>query len=63
MDSEDLYASSAFKLLVNFVYEEVYDQFINNNGVCKRSTYSLINWSFITDSENKGKQVIFLFLI
>ena len=54
MDSEDLHASSAFRLVVNFVYEEIFDQFINNNGACKRSTYSLVNWSFITDSENKG---------
>jgi hypothetical protein len=38
-----------FKNLVNFVYEELLNQFLNNNGDCEESTFRLVNWSIILD--------------
>ena len=43
-----------FRHLVDFVYEELLDQFINNNGDCEYSTFRLINWSIITDKRFDG---------
>ena len=43
-----------FRLVVNFVYEELLSQFLNNNGECKESTFLLINWTSIIENSNDG---------
>ena len=43
-----------FRQNVDFVYEEILSQFINNNGNCKSSTFWLINWGIIFDRRNDG---------
>ena len=51
---DEFSTNNLFKLLVNFVYETLLDQFINNNGECKYSTFSLINWNVLIDDKNEG---------
>ena len=34
-----------FRFIVNFVYDELNTQFINNNGNCNSSTLQLINFN------------------
>jgi hypothetical protein len=50
--------SKSIKLLkhnIDFVYEELVIQFLNKNGGCHESTFYLINWNFILDSnKNRG---------
>ena len=48
-------AIKIFNCNVNFVYEELLNQFINNNGQCDSSTYYLINWHILIDSSNNSK--------
>ena len=50
----DLQSNKVFRLLVNFVYEEILNQCTNENGECRETTYSLINWNILVDSKNKG---------
>ena len=45
-------ATKIFKSNVNFVYDELIKQFINNKGNCLESTFCLINWGYILDSNN-----------
>ena len=40
------------KLNLNYVYKELINEFVNNNGNCNDSTYNLINWNYILDSTN-----------
>ncbi len=40
------------KLNLNYVYEQLINEFINNNGYCNNSTYNLFNWKYILDSTN-----------
>jgi hypothetical protein len=40
------------KLNVNFVYDKIIEQFINNNGNCNEATFSLLNWSHLLDTNN-----------
>ena len=51
----DQISNKLFRLLVDFVYKEVINDFIYNNGECKSSTISLINWSILFDKKNIGK--------
>ena len=37
---------------LNYVYDELIQQFLNNNGHCNYLTYNLINWDYILDSNN-----------
>ena len=41
-----------FNYNVNYVYKELIHEFINYNGKCNDSTYYLINWEQILDSNN-----------
>ena len=43
-----------FRLVVNFVYDELMNQFISNYGDCKSSTFCLINWDVIVNNRNSG---------
>ena len=47
-------SDKVFRLLVDFVYKEVINEFINNNGECKNKNFTLINWSILFDKNNKG---------
>jgi hypothetical protein len=47
------------KYNLNYVYQELIIEFINNKGHCNDSTYNLINWEYILDSDNS----IILFMI
>jgi hypothetical protein len=38
--------------ILNFVYDELKEEFIKQNGNCNNSTYNLINWDYILDSNN-----------
>jgi len=40
------------KLNLNYVYKELINEFVNNNGHCNDSTYNLINWHYILDTTN-----------
>ena len=51
---EDSISNKLFKLLVEFVYKETLREFVNNNGECKISTTSLINWSILFDKNKMG---------
>jgi|LakMenEpi03Aug12_release.lakeMendotaPanAssembly.Ray.scaffolds.fasta_scaffold5119049_1 hypothetical protein len=53
MDQQDV-TNELFRQNVDFVYEEILSQFINNNGNCKSSTFWLINWGIIFDRRNEG---------
>ena len=53
IDSDET-TNRLFRLVVNFVYEELLNQFINNNGHCKDSTFLLINWGSILENSNDG---------
>jgi hypothetical protein len=37
---------------LNFVYKELIEEFIKQNGKCNNSTYNLINWDYIRDTNN-----------
>ena len=43
-----------FRIIVDFVYEELLHQYINQKGNCKASTFWLINWNIIIDKKNDG---------
>jgi hypothetical protein len=43
-----------FRLVVNFVYDELLNQFIKNYGDCKSSTFCLINWDVLVNNRNSG---------
>jgi hypothetical protein len=43
-----------FRLVVDYVYKEIINEFINNNGSCSRATFTLINWSILFDKNNNG---------
>ena len=58
MEAIDASTSRIFRFVVNFVYEELLNQFLNNNGECKESTYLLINWTSIVENSNDGKLVL-----
>ena len=50
----DLQSNKVFRLVVNFVYEEILNQFIISNGQCSETTFSLINWNLLIGCKNKG---------
>ena len=43
-----------FPHLVDFVYKEMINEFLNKNGVCSESTFFLINWSVLIEKQNSG---------
>ena len=45
-----------FQLLVDFVHDEILDQFVNNNGNCDHATFWLINWSIVIDYREDGEE-------
>ena len=57
MDVYEENTNKLFRQLVNFVYEELLNQFLNNNGDCKESTYLLLNWTSIVENSNDGNLV------
>ena len=63
MNQSQIIEQKLFRLNVNFVYEELLNQFVNNNGDCKLSTFWLISWGIICDPKNTGKSTFFFFLI
>lgn len=50
-------SNKLFRFIVNFVYEELINQFINNNAECNSSAFWLINWNLISDKTVDGKIV------
>ena len=40
------------KYSLNYVYKELIYEFLNQNGHCNNSTYNLLNWDYILDSNN-----------
>ena len=40
------------KYNLNYVNRELIGEFINNKGKCNDSTYNIINWDYILDSDN-----------
>ena len=44
--------NNLFRLIVDYVYEEILKDFFNNDGECNYSTFSLINWSVIIDNKS-----------
>ena len=38
---------NVFRINLNYVYKEMIHEFISNGGICKESTYNLINWPYI----------------
>ena len=46
------------KYNLNYVYQTLINEFINNKGNCNDSTYNLINWDYILDSDN-SKMIIY----
>lgn len=50
----ELTQNKLFRVNVNFVYEELLNQFLNNNGDCKLSTFWLIGWGIICNPKNDG---------
>ena len=48
-----------FKCNINFVYEELIDQFINHNGDCREATFCLINWSVLLDPNYNNGNFLF----
>jgi hypothetical protein len=52
------YSIKLFKCNVNFVYEELIQQFINNNGNCDEATFFLINWGILFDYNNSNKKLL-----
>ena len=49
------YSIKLFKCNVDFVYEALIQQFINNNGQCDEATFFLINWGILFDYNNSNK--------
>ena len=41
-----------FNEFVNYVYQQLIHEFVKQNGICNNSTYNLINWDYILDSNN-----------
>ena len=37
---------------LNYVYQQLIHEFLKQNGICNNSTYNLINWDYILDSNN-----------
>jgi hypothetical protein len=57
MDTENSSSIKLLKSTVNFVYNELIEEFINNNGLCKEATFTLANWSYLLDqANNKGNE-------
>jgi hypothetical protein len=54
MESKKDPTNKIFRHLLDFVYEELLNQFINNNGDCKDSTFRLVNWLNITNYSTNG---------
>jgi hypothetical protein len=54
MENKNDPTNKIFRYLLDFVYKELLNQFINNNGNCKCSTFQLINWSVITEKRTDG---------
>ena len=52
MDTESSSSINLLKSTVNFVYNELLDEFIKNNGKCKETTVYLANWSYLLDPAN-----------
>jgi hypothetical protein len=48
------------KYNLNYVYQELIIEFINNKGHCNDSTYNLINWEYILDSDNSIRLLMIL---
>ena len=40
------------KFNLNYVYQELIDEFISNKGKCNNLTYNLISWDYILKSNN-----------
>ena len=59
MDNDDSNSSQLFKLIVDFVYDKILNQFIDEKGDCKESTYCLINWSVLTNNTKNGNHLLF----
>jgi hypothetical protein len=48
------------KYNLNYVYHELINEFINNKGHCNDSTYNLINWEYILDSDKSTRLYMIL---
>ena len=46
--------NTLFRLVVDYVYKELLNEFINNNAVCKSSTFNLLNWSNLIENKDTG---------
>ena len=42
-------STKIFELNINYVYEELVSEFIQNRGFCTDLTYNLINWKYAID--------------
>jgi hypothetical protein len=47
-------SNKLFRLVVDYVYKEVINEFLNNSGGCSPVTFTLINWSILFDKNNNG---------
>ena len=45
---------SILRHTINFVYEEIMNQFLKYNGKTKKSTFWLINWGILIDEKSSG---------
>ena len=52
-----------FKFTVNYVYEKIVSQFLNDNGNCDPSIFWLTNWNIICDNRNIGIKIILVNLL
>ena len=50
----DPISNELFKLIIDFVYKEIINQFINDDGECKATTFHLINWPILFENNNNG---------
>ena len=45
---------------LNYVYQQLIHEFIKQNGICNNSTYNLINWDYILDTNNCMSLFVYL---
>ena len=55
MDNDDREGRVYFKFLVNCVYKELLNQFMNKGGKCEASTYLLINFNLVLTEDDKSE--------
>ena len=49
-----------FTFNVNYVYETIVNQFLNENGNYDSSVFWIINWNIIFDNERLGMNIIII---